>query len=208
MDREQVRAYFNAAAARWDQEMVRREDVIQRILDNANVGPGADVLDVACGTGVLIPDYLRRRVRSVVGVDLSPAMAEQARRKFPRPEVRILCGDAMTTPAEGAFDCILVYTPFRTSPMRKDLSGPWPAGSSPAGRFQWPMAWSREEINPTSIRALPPPCPWASCRQRSWQGFLPGTLPLPRCSRMTGCIRWLGLDLPRAAHPDLRLRDQ
>ncbi len=147
MDREQVRAYFNAAAARWDQEMVRREDVIQRILDNANVGPGADVLDVACGTGVLIPDYLRRRVRSVVGVDLSPAMAEQARRKFPRPEVRILCGDAMTTPAEGAFDCILDDNAIPHFTDAEGLIRSLAGRLKPGGTISVAHGMSREEIN-------------------------------------------------------------
>lgn len=147
MDREQVRAYFDAAAPGWDQGMIRREDVIQRILDNANVGPGADVLDVACGTGVLIPDYLRRRVRSVTGVDLSPAMAERARRKFPQPEVRILCGDAVSTPAEGDFDCVLVYNALPHFPDAAGLIRALAGRLRPGGTLSVAHGMSREEIN-------------------------------------------------------------
>ena len=60
----QVIAFFDRLAPGWDGGMVRDEAVIAAILDAANVAPGADVLDVACGTGVLIPDYLGRGAAS------------------------------------------------------------------------------------------------------------------------------------------------
>lgn len=51
--------------------MIRNEPVIRTILDNAGIRAGVDVLDVACGTGVLFPDYLARDVHSVTGVDIA-----------------------------------------------------------------------------------------------------------------------------------------
>lgn len=50
-----------------------------------------DVLDVACGTGVLFPDNLKRCVESVTGIDISPEMARLAAEKF--PQVQVICGD-------------------------------------------------------------------------------------------------------------------
>jgi ubiquinone/menaquinone biosynthesis C-methylase UbiE len=38
--------------------MVKNDAIIGRILDNAEVGPGMDVLDVACGTGVMFDYYV------------------------------------------------------------------------------------------------------------------------------------------------------
>ena len=56
IDKRDVIAFFDKRAAAWDAEMIRHEPVIQAILDNAGVGNGVRVLDVACGTGVLFPD--------------------------------------------------------------------------------------------------------------------------------------------------------
>ena len=69
MNKADVIAFFDRCAPEWDADMIRNEPVIQTILDNAGVCAGIDVLDVACGTGVLIPDYLKRSVRSVTGND-------------------------------------------------------------------------------------------------------------------------------------------
>ena len=48
------------------------------ILDNAKVSEGKNILDVACGTGVMIDYYLERKVNSVTGVDFSEKMCEIA----------------------------------------------------------------------------------------------------------------------------------
>ena len=90
IDKRDVIAFFDKCAAVWDAEMIRHEPVIQAILDNAGVGDGTLVLDVACGTGVLFPDYLARGA-SVTGIDISPEMARIAAAKFTgEPRVQVL----------------------------------------------------------------------------------------------------------------------
>ena len=93
IETREVIEFFDRLAPGWDAEMVRNDEIINTILDNAGVTDGRDVLDVACGTGVLIPDYLKRKVASVTGIDISPKMAEIARRKFTQETVTVLCGD-------------------------------------------------------------------------------------------------------------------
>ena len=97
IETKEVIEFFDRLAPGWDAEMVRNDEIISTILDNAAVTEGKVILDVACGTGVLIPDYLKRKVASVTGIDISPKMAEIAKAKFPQPEVMILCGDVETT---------------------------------------------------------------------------------------------------------------
>ena len=93
IDKREVIAFFDRCAPAWDAGMVRHEPVIEAILDNAGVGSGMRVLDVACGTGVLFPDYLARGA-SVTGIDISPEMARIAAEKFAgEPRVQVLCGD-------------------------------------------------------------------------------------------------------------------
>lgn len=43
--------FFDKYAQGWDEHMIRNEEVIKEILDNAGVRRGSRVLDVACGTG-------------------------------------------------------------------------------------------------------------------------------------------------------------
>ncbi len=112
MKKEEVRNYFNRVAVHWDEEMVRDNGMIKYILDYAKVCEGKDILDVACGTGVLIPDYLARKVRSVTAIDISEEMIRLAREKFKEEKVKLICGDVETEEFHQKFDCIVVYNAF------------------------------------------------------------------------------------------------
>jgi demethylmenaquinone methyltransferase/2-methoxy-6-polyprenyl-1,4-benzoquinol methylase len=101
--------------------MIRHDAVIEKILDNAGVKSGMDVLDVACGTGVLIPDYLSRGVASVTGVDISSEMVRIAREKFTQENVQLICGDVEEHALDKAFDCIMVYNAFPHFPEPEKL---------------------------------------------------------------------------------------
>ena len=90
IQRDDVQAFFDRCAPTWDAELVRSEEIIDIILTGAGVCAGSRVLDVACGTGVLIGDYLARGAASVTAIDLSPEMARRAAAKFPLPSVRVL----------------------------------------------------------------------------------------------------------------------
>ncbi|MBQ3488769.1 MAG: methyltransferase domain-containing protein, partial [Clostridia bacterium] len=78
MEKKDIIEFFDRCAPTWDAEMIKSDVKIGRILDNAEVGAGMDVLDVACGTGVLFGYYLERGVASVTGIDISPEMAKIA----------------------------------------------------------------------------------------------------------------------------------
>jgi SAM-dependent methyltransferase len=59
------------------------DELFDAILGYARVPPGGKVLDLACGTWLGMMPYVRRGF-SVVGVDVAPAMIEQARHIVPR----------------------------------------------------------------------------------------------------------------------------
>ena len=105
MDKKQVAEYFDSLADVWDINMIKIQPKIDEILDRAGVTEGKYVLDVACGTGVLIPDYVKRKVSKCVAIDISDKMIEKAKSKFSQYEnVEFLCGDAEV------FDFILLET--------------------------------------------------------------------------------------------------
>ena len=110
MNKNKIRDFFDELAPSWDDHMIRNEEIIKQILDNAGVIEGADVLDVACGTGVLIKDYLSRKVNYIEAIDLSPKMIEIARNKY--PNIKFVCFDGETYKSDKRFDLIMIYNAF------------------------------------------------------------------------------------------------
>ena len=147
IEQKDVIAFFDERAGDWDAGMVRRDDKIGRILDNAKVTAGSRVLDVACGTGVLIGDYLRRGVASVTAVDISPEMIRIAREKFPQENVRFVCGDAESAPLGENFDAIVVYNAFPHFPDPERLVARLAARLVSGGRLTVAHGSSRAAID-------------------------------------------------------------
>lgn len=119
MNKKDVVAFFDRLAPQWDADMVRHDHIISKILDNSGIREGIHVLDVACGTGVLFPDYLSRKVSSLTAIDISPEMAKIAKSKF--PQVNVLCGDVEDTAFDRKFDAIVVYNAFPHFPDPEHL---------------------------------------------------------------------------------------
>ena len=116
MHKQKRRRLFDALAADWDGMIKKNDDVIETILDAADIKSGCRVLDLACGTGVLFPYYLKRNAGSVVGVDLSLEMTRQAMKKFPDARVTLLCADAEAMTIPRAFDRVVLQTHCRIFP--------------------------------------------------------------------------------------------
>jgi len=113
IDINDVIVFFDNIACKWDDMEIKSDSIINRILDNAEVNEGNSVLDVACGTGIMIPYYLERSALSVDAVDISPNMAEIARGKFADKEnVSIICGDVEKCEFDHKFDNIVIYNAF------------------------------------------------------------------------------------------------
>ena len=147
IETKEVIAFFDRLAPDWDAEMIRSDEIISAILDRVGVSAGKDVLDVACGTGVLIPDYLKREVASVTAIDISPEMARLAREKFASEKVEILCGDAEETDFGRLFDCIVVYNAFPHFPDPERLIRCLSAWLKPGGTLTVAHGMSREKID-------------------------------------------------------------
>lgn len=145
MNQQDVITFFNRCAPTWDAEMVRDDEIIAAILDNGGIRPGIDVLDVACGTGVLFPDYLARNVASLTAVDISPEMVKIAREKFPQVTVR--CGDVENMEFDMQFDAIMIYNAFPHFPeparLLERLSGLLRSG----GRLSVAHGMSRQKLD-------------------------------------------------------------
>ena len=122
MNKQDVIEFFDRMAPGWDADMIKNDAVIGKILDNAEIEEGQDILDVACGTGVMFPYYLERNAASVTGIDISPEMAKLAEGKFAgEARVQVICGDVEEVDFDKKFDRIVVYNAFPHFPKPKRL---------------------------------------------------------------------------------------
>ena len=80
----------------------------KHVTDGADIPKGSQVLDVACGTGVLAREALSRTGPNgrVVGVDPAPGMIEAANEIEPRIDW-VLCGAEDLELGDEAFDCVI-----------------------------------------------------------------------------------------------------
>ena len=109
MNKKDVIDFFDRLASVWDSANERNEEVIAEILFKGGIREGVRVLDVACGTGVLFPDYASLGAK-VTGIDISPEMIKRAKEKFPQAE--LICGDVLEFKAENKFDAVMIYNAF------------------------------------------------------------------------------------------------
>ncbi|MEU9667829.1 class I SAM-dependent methyltransferase [Streptomyces bobili] len=136
-----TRVDWDAAAAAFDEEPdhgLRDPEVraawADRLRDWLLDRPG-DLLDLGCGTGSLSLLAAERGHR-VTGVDLSPAMVEQARTKLAGRDAVFLVGDAAAPPVgEERFDTVLVRHVLWTLPDPGRALRHWRDLLRPGGRL-------------------------------------------------------------------------
>jgi len=148
MEKRDIIAFFDRCAPSWDADMIKSDTIIENILDNAEVSEGMDILDVACGTGVMFDYYLQRDVASVTGIDISPEMAKIATQKYAQdPRVQVVCGDVEEVDFGRKFDRIVVYNAFPHFPDPRRLIRTLAGLLKEEGRLTVAHGASREAID-------------------------------------------------------------
>ena len=148
MEKRDIIEFFDRCAPTWDAEMIKNDAIIGTILDNAEVAEGMEILDVACGTGVMFDYYLRRGAASVTGIDISPEMAKIAAEKYAaEPRIRVICGDVEEMDREKKYDRIVVYNAFPHFPDPRRLIRTLAELLKEDGRLTIAHGMSREAID-------------------------------------------------------------
>jgi ubiquinone/menaquinone biosynthesis C-methylase UbiE len=147
----------------------RSEDILERMVRLARPEPGDSALDVACGPGLLVC-ALARTVRHATGIDLTPAMLEQARRAQQEQGLANVSwdqGDVTAMPYDdGSFDVVTCRFAFHHFPeplaVLREMRRVCRAGGRIVVADSAPAAGKAEAFNamekmrdPSHTRALP-----------------------------------------------------
>jgi ubiquinone/menaquinone biosynthesis C-methylase UbiE len=94
---------------------ITNEDALRMIIEAAGPGPGDTVLDVACGGGIVVCAFAPH-VRQATGIDVTPAMLEQARQLAAQKGLANVAwrhGDVGALPyADGSFTIVVTRFAF------------------------------------------------------------------------------------------------
>ena len=132
------------------------------LVEFAGIRDGEAVLDVACGTGVVAITAARRGAR-VRGLDLSPALLEDARRNAAviNAEIEFLEGDAEELPyADASFDVVLSQFGHMFAPRPEIALAEMLRVLKPGGRIAfstWPPELMIGRMFALTAAYLPPP---------------------------------------------------
>lgn len=163
------RRHFNELASRWDQLPGGAEAMprVARFVERA-VQPGARrILDVGCGTGILLPFLLNicPAATCFVELDFAEEMLRENSRKFGERRVWRVCADAQALPfPDGYFDLVLCFgvvphLPDLNSALREQLRVLRPSGVFSVGHIMGSQklnAFHRSLGEPICHDTLPP----------------------------------------------------
>ena len=86
----------------YDTSRVANTETVEKLINLLHIDGDSVVLDAGCGTGNYTA-ALQQVARSVIGLDVSTGMIEQAQAKF--PELTLICGNVTILPFKsGTFD--------------------------------------------------------------------------------------------------------
>ncbi len=150
MSETDKREYFNNLASSWDElpPMEGAEEKVRRFIGQCASRAPRRVLDVGCGTGLLLAEILRQwpEADCVVELDFALEMLRRNSLKFPDRRVARLCADAARLPlASGSFDVVLCFgilphLPDQKAALRELIGALRPRGALAVGH----LAGSRE----------------------------------------------------------------
>ncbi|MGL4989816.1 MAG: class I SAM-dependent DNA methyltransferase [Sarcina sp.] len=106
-----MKDFFNERAKDWDSHSIPDRVKMEYILKKANLKEHANILDIACGTGVMEEFLLEKNPNSILAVDLAENMIQVAKNKYNDKRIKFMVQDVMTLNGE-TFDFIMLYNAF------------------------------------------------------------------------------------------------
>jgi len=142
-----MREFFDACAEGWDEGLESGLPARRAMCFLSGIQPEERILDIACGTGVMFTELLSYSPKKLLGIDISPAMLERAKKKFPhQPELELFCGDVMDYFGE-EFDRAFLYNAYPHFLNREALIKKIASLLKKGGRFTIAHSMGKERLN-------------------------------------------------------------
>ena len=145
------REYFNQLASKWDQmtpEETRAR--LPQMIDYLGIKPGDTILDVGCGTGILLPLLYKAAggEGKIVSLDIAEEMLKQARNNGHQGNIDFIHADVAAIPLSGeAFDLVICYSCFPHFPDKLEALAEMARVLRNRGRLAICHTASRQTIN-------------------------------------------------------------
>lgn len=141
-----TKEYFNNIAEKWDSICQHDPYKISAILTLAGIKKGSRILDIATGTGILIPHLLKQEPTEIVAIDLSEQMIIQAQKNYKSQLVHFENANFYEFDQKG-FDFAIVYSAYPHFENKEAFMLQLSACLKPGGRFMIAHSESKETIN-------------------------------------------------------------
>ncbi|OFV69330.1 class I SAM-dependent methyltransferase [Acetobacterium wieringae] len=143
---QSTKEYFNSIANKWDTMCHHDSEKISAILTLANIKKDSRVLDIATGTGVLIPHLLKTEPTEVKAIDLSELMIAQAQKNHDDNQVRFQVANFYEFDQTG-FDFAIAYSAYPHFWDKEGFVRHLAESLNSQGRFMIAHSESKETIN-------------------------------------------------------------
>lgn len=163
------RPYFNSLAAEWDCIPAAPNSVgrISTFLKQSHRAGARRVLDIGCGTGILVPELLNLygSATCLVEFDLAEHMLRVNSAKFPGAIISRVCADAQAMPfSDACFDLAVCFSalphmPDKSAALRQILRVLRPGGVICVGHLMGSSelnAFHGSLEGPVAVDFLPP----------------------------------------------------
>jgi ubiquinone/menaquinone biosynthesis C-methylase UbiE len=169
MTTDSRRPYFNSLAAKWDciPAAPNATGRISTFLKRSHKAGARRVLDVGCGTGILVPELLNLygSATCLVEFDLAEDMLKINSTKYAETSIGRVCADAQTMPfSDACFDLaicfsVLPHMPDKSATLRQIFRLLRPGGVICVGHLSGSSelnAFHGSLEGPVSVDVLPP----------------------------------------------------
>lgn len=144
---EKTVEFFNHRASVWDQKHTEKTfRAIEKIFLKVGFESNDAVLDVACGTGILVPFFQERGVGNVICVDVSPEMVRFLKEKYPTARaIQANYEDPVFQP--NSFSKVIIFNAFPHFKNPKKVFENSYRYLKGGGKFIIAHSMTREELN-------------------------------------------------------------
>lgn len=131
---DKIRQFFDKVAKDYKED--HNFQLVNKLIDEVGVQKGEDVLDLACGKGVISTLLYQRTKKQIIAMDLSKEMISLAKRKnIDEHEVLFLNQDFLLTDSERKFDSIILFDAYPHFLDRQKLKEKVILTLKPEGKF-------------------------------------------------------------------------